>query len=201
MANPNNPTGTWFTLDRLAAFLERVPRHLPVVVDEAYIEFADMPGLASALALQSRFPNLVVTRTFSKAYGLAGLRIGYAVAHPEIIELVNRLRESFNANGLALLAAETALGDRAHLRHVVENTRAERERVAAALRARGLRVLPSQGNFVLIDFRREAAPIEADLLRKGVVVRPMIAYGLPECLRVTISTPAENDRFLEALSP
>ena len=200
MANPNNPTGTWFTLTQLTAFMERVPRDLPVVIDEAYIEFADAPGLESALALRNRFPNLVVTRTFSKAYGLAGLRIGYAVAHREIIDLINRLRESFNVNGIALLAAEVALRDRAHLNQVVSATRGERERVTHALRQRGLRVMPSQGNFVLIDFQREAAPIEADLLRKGIVVRPMIAYGLPQCLRVTIATATENDRFLEALS-
>lgn len=201
LANPNNPTGTWFTLPQLTAFMERVPPALPVVLDEAYIEFADAPGLESALAIRSRFPNLVVTRTFSKAFGLAGLRIGYAVAHREIIDLVNRLRESFNANGLALLAAEVALRDRVHLQQVVEHTRRERERVAAALRARALKVFPSQGNFVLIEFGREAAPIEADLLQKGIVVRPMIAYGLPTCLRVTIATAVENDRFLEALSP
>jgi histidinol-phosphate aminotransferase len=201
MANPNNPTGTWFTLAQLTAFMERVPRDLPVVLDEAYIEFADAPGLESALAIRNRFPNLVVTRTFSKAFGLAGLRVGYAVAHREIIDLVNRLRESFNANGLALLAADVALRDRAHLKQVIANTRGERERVSAALRSRGLKVFPSQGNFVLIDFGREAAPIEADLLRKGVVVRPMIAYGLPNYLRVTIATPPENDRFLEALTP
>jgi histidinol-phosphate aminotransferase len=201
MANPNNPTGTWFTLAQLTAFMERVPRDLPVVMDEAYIEFADAPGLESALAIRNRFPNLVVTRTFSKAFGLAGLRVGYAVAHREIIDLVNRLRESFNANGLALLAADVALRDRAHLKQVIASTRGERERVSAALRDRGLKVFPSQGNFVLIDFGREAAPIEADLLSKGVVVRPMIAYGLPNCLRVTMATPAENDRFLEALSP
>jgi histidinol-phosphate aminotransferase len=199
MANPNNPTGTWVTRAQLVAFMERVPRHLPVVIDEAYIEFADAPGLESALGLRNRFPNLVVTRTFSKAYGLAGLRIGYAIAHPEVIDLVNRLRESFNANGLALLAAEVALRDRAHLRRVVDYTQSERERVAEVLRSRGLKVLPSQGNFLLIDFAREAAPIEAVLLREGVVVRPMIAYGLPEFLRVTIATAAENDRFLEAL--
>ncbi len=200
MANPNNPTGTWFDLAQLTAFMQRVPRHLPVVLDEAYIEFADAPGLQSALAIRNRFPNLVVTRTFSKAFGLAGLRVGYAIAHRDIIDLVNRLRESFNTNGLALLAAEAALQDRSHLKTVVDNTRRERERVTTALRGRGLKVLPSQGNFVLIDFDVEAAPIEADLLRQGIVVRPMQAYGLPHCLRVTIATATENDRFLQALS-
>lgn len=200
MANPNNPTGTWFSLDQLTAFMQRVPRHLPVVLDEAYIEFADAPGLQSALAIRNRFPNLVVTRTFSKAFGLAGLRVGYAIAHRDIIDLINRLRESFNTNGLALLAAEAALQDRTHLKHVVDNTRRERERVTATLRGRGLKVLPSQGNFVLIDFGVEAAPIEADLLRQGIVVRPMLTYGLPYCLRVTIATATENDRFLQALS-
>lgn len=199
MANPNNPTGTWFTLAQLTAFMERVPRDLPVVIDEAYIEYADAPGLSSAVSLRNRFPNLVITRTFSKAFGLAGLRIGYAIAHVQIVELLSRLRESFCVNGLALLAAAVALRDGAHLARVVAATRRERERVALQLTGRGYKVLPSQGNFLLIDFESDAAPFEAQLLARGVVVRPMIAYGLPNCLRVTVATAPENDRFLQAL--
>jgi len=200
LANPNNPTGTWVSTAALAAFLERIPKSIPVVVDEAYMEFADAPGLTSALGLRQSFHNLIVTRTFSKAYGLAGLRIGYAIAAADVIVLVNRLRESFNVNALALLAATVALADAEHLQRGVTQVRAERERVAAILRGRGLHVGPSQGNFLLIDFADEAAPIETALLQQGVVVRPMLAYGLPQCLRVTLASRAENDRFLQALT-
>lgn len=200
MANPNNPTGTWVTLADLQVFLGKVPPHVLVLVDEAYIDFANAPGLHSALALRQQFRQLIVTRTFSKAYGLAGLRIGYAIANREIIDLVNRLRESFNVNALALIAAEAALEDQAHLDFVVREMIAERKRVTTELCARGLRVSPSQGNFVLIDFGSDAAAIEADLLSKGIVVRPMLAYGLPNHLRVTIATRPENDHFLTALT-
>lgn len=199
LANPNNPTGTWFTQDSLAAFLERVPASALVVVDEAYHEYVTEPSVGSAVALLPHYRNLVVTRTFSKGYGLAGLRIGYAIADPAIIEIVNRLRESFNANALALIAAETALTDLAHVADVRERTQRERDHLAARLAAAGHFVHPSQTNFVLIDFRAPAAAIEARLLAAGVVVRPMGGYGLPTCLRVSIGTPAENARFLVAL--
>lgn len=200
LANPNNPTGTWVSTAVLAAFLAQVPTSVPVVIDEAYMEFADAPGLTSALGLRQSFPNLIVTRTFSKAYGLAGLRIGYAIAQPDVITLINRLRESFNVNALAMLAAQVALADVEHLQQVVARVRSERERVAAILCSRGLKVGPTQGNFLLIDFARDAAPVEAELLAQGVVVRPMLAYDLPQCLRVTIATGSENDRFLQALT-
>lgn len=200
LANPNNPTGTWLTIDELRAFLQAVPAEVPVVIDEAYIEYANAPGLQSAMSLRAEFPNLMITRTFSKAYGLAGLRIGYVVAHQEITSLINRLRESFCVNALALRAASLALDDAAHLGKVVAATVSERERVRTALQAQGLNVLPSQSNFLLIDFAHDATRIEAALLASGVVVRPMQAYGLPNCLRVTIATPVENDRFIQALA-
>ena len=200
LANPNNPTGTWFAREELARFLDVVPESALVVVDEAYHEYVTEPGVGTAMQLLPRHRNLVVTRTFSKGYGLAGLRVGYAVADPEVIGVVNRLRESFNANALALLAAETALGDNEHLQWVCEQTRRERERVSAALAAAGHFVHPSQTNFVLVDFREPAPPIEAHLLATGVVVRPMGGYGLPTCLRVSVGTPVENDRFLAALA-
>lgn len=200
IANPNNPTGTWVGLDALATFLAALPADLPVVIDEAYIEFVDAPSLASALALRARFPNLVITRTFSKAYALAGLRVGYAIADRQVVTLFDRLRESFNVNALAMLAARAALDDAEHLTRVVAATRSEREWLRAELTRRGYRVAPSQGNFLLVEFGARAAAVEDGLLKSGVVLRPMRGYGLPECLRVTVATRAENRVLLEALA-
>jgi histidinol-phosphate aminotransferase len=198
-ANPNNPTGTWFPTADLARLLERVPGHVLVVVDEAYIEFADAPGLESALPLLPRYDNLVVLRTFSKAYGLAGLRIGYAVAHPELLAVVERVRESFNVNSLGLAAAEAALADEEHLAWVVARNAEERAWLRANLEARGLFVHPSQTNFLLAEFGPRTDEIEAALTARGVVLRPMRGYGLGECLRITVGTRSENQRLLQAL--
>lgn len=198
-ANPNNPTGTWFPTAELARLLQRVPRHVLVVVDEAYIEFADAPGLESALPLLAEHPNLIVARTFSKAYGLAGLRVGYAVAHPDLIALVERVRESFNVNSLGLAAAEAALADDAHLAWVVARNAEERAWTRANLEARGLLVHPSQTNFLLVEFGPRTKEIEAALTERGVVLRPMGGYGLGECLRVTVGTRSENQRLLQVL--
>ena len=200
LANPNNPTGTWFDDAALEAFLARVPATALVVVDEAYHEFTDAPGLETALRLLPRHPNLVVTRTFSKAYALAGLRLGYAVSAANVAAVFERLRESFNVNGLALIAAEAALLDREHVVRAKQWNAAEREWLAERLRAQGLRVLPSQTNFVLIDFKRDATPIERALFERGVIARPMGGYGLPEFLRISVGTRAENERLLDALS-
>jgi histidinol-phosphate aminotransferase len=199
LANPNNPTGTWFGAEAFAGFMARVPESVLVVVDEAYAEFADAPDWASALSLLPRHPNLVVTRTFSKAYALAGLRIGYAVAHPDCIVVLERVRESFNANMAALAAAESALGDEAHLRWSLARNAEQREALAAALRERGLLVHPSMTNFLLVEFGDAAARIEAGLLERGVVLRPMAGYGLPGCLRITVGDASENRRLLSAL--
>ena len=199
LANPNNPTGTWFGDAELVRFLERVPATTLVVVDEAYAEFVTTPELSSALPLLPRFPNLIVTRTFSKAYALAGLRVGYAVSAAEVAAIFERLRESFNVNSLALAAAEAALADQAHVANGRAWNLAEREWLSEALRARGLRVLPSQTNFVLVDFSRAAAPIERALFERGVIARPMGGYGLPEFLRLSVGSRADNERLLDAL--
>ena len=199
LANPNNPTGTWFDDAALARFLERAPPAALVVVDEAYAEYVTAPGLTSALPLLARHANLVVTRTFSKAYGLAGLRIGYAISAPAVAAVLERLRESFNANSVGLAAAEAALTDAAHVVRAREWNRAERDWLGERLRARGLRVLPSQTNFLLVDFGRDAAPIEQALFARGVIARPMGGYGLGECLRISVGARAENERLLEAL--
>ena len=199
LANPNNPTGTWFGLAELSRLLDVVQGRAIVVVDEAYAEFCDASGPASALSLLPLHPNLVVTRTFSKAYGLAGLRVGYAVAHPAVASLLERLRESFNVNALGLAAAEAALADQAHVREVRRATATARASLAAALRARGLFVFPAQGNFLLVELGADSARLQAALLAGGVVLRPMAGYGLPRCARITLGTDAENTRLLAAL--
>jgi histidinol-phosphate aminotransferase len=199
LANPNNPTGTWFTHDELAAFLADVPTGTLVVVDEAYLEYATDPALRSALALLPAHPNLVVTRTFSKAYGLAGLRVGYLAAHPGLVAVMERVRESFNVNLPGLAAAEAALGDEAHLDWVCARTTEERDWLATQLSARGIAVPPSQTNFVLADFGRDAGPVELQLVAGGVVPRPMAGYGLPTCLRITVGTRDENRHLLNVL--
>ncbi|MGH8042899.1 MAG: histidinol-phosphate transaminase [Rudaea sp.] len=200
IANPNNPTGTWFDDAALEGLLARVPTTTLVVIDEAYHEYVDASGLGTALRYLDRHANLIVTRTFSKAYGLAGQRVGYALARADVIAVLERLRESFNVNALGLAAAEAALRDTDHLRRVREFNRAEREWLAQRLRDRGLRVLPSQTNFVLADFVRDAASIERALFERGVIVRPMTGYGLPEFLRISVGARTENERLLEALS-
>jgi histidinol-phosphate aminotransferase len=199
LANPNNPTGTWFATDELEAFLRDVPTGTLVVVDEAYLEYATDPALRSALGLLPAHPNLVVTRTFSKAYGLAGLRVGYLCAHPGLVAVVERARESFNVNLPGLAAAEAALGDAAHLDWVRGQNTLERDWLAAQLASRGIAVPPSQTNFVLADFGRPAAPVEAGLVAQGVVPRPMGGYGLSTCLRLTVGNRDENRRLLQAL--
>ena len=200
LANPNNPTGSWFDDEALGQLLARVPPSTLVVADEAYHEYVDAPGLSGALQFLPQFPNLVVTRTFSKAYALAGLRVGYAISAPEVATVLERLRESFNVNGLALAAAEAALGDQAHVARAKTWNLAEREWLGDVLRARGLRVLSSQTNFVLVDFERDAAPIESMLFQRGVIARPMGGYGLAQCLRISVGSRAENERLLEAMA-
>jgi histidinol-phosphate aminotransferase len=199
IANPNNPTGTYLARTELHRFLSELPGHVIVVVDEAYFEYVEAPDYPNALDWLPEFPNLVVTRTFSKAYGLAGLRVGYAVSNPGIADLLNRVRQPFNVNTLALEAAGAALGDSEHLaRSVGLNTEGLRQ-LGEALAARNLNAIPSVGNFITFDLGRLAAPIYDALLREGVIVRPIANYGLPNHLRVTVGTPEENRVFLAAL--
>ncbi len=199
LANPNNPTGTWYPADAFADFIARVPEHVVVVVDEAYAEMADAPDYASALMLLPAHRNLMVTRTFSKAYALAGLRIGYAIAQPALAAMVERVRESFNLGIPSLAAAEAALGDEAHLHDTLARNAAQREALAAALRQRGFAVSPSQTNFVLVELGDDTPRVEAALLERGIVLRPMAGYGLPQCSRISVGTPEENQRLLDAL--
>ncbi|HET6906699.1 MAG TPA: histidinol-phosphate transaminase [Rhodanobacteraceae bacterium] len=199
LANPNNPTGTWFDDAALAAFLARVPRDVLVVVDEAYHEYVDAPGLGTALPFADEYPNLVVTRTFSKAYGLAGLRVGYLIAHASVVAVLERLRESFNVNAIALAGAEAALNDRDHLARSRQYNNAERESLRGELASRGYRCLPSQTNFLMLDLARDAGDLERHLFERGVIVRPMGGYGLPQTVRISIGSRVENQRLLDAL--
>ncbi len=198
-ANPNNPTGTWFTFAQLSGFLAAVPANVLVVVDEAYIEYATNPEIQSALALINTYPNLIVTRTFSKAYGLAGLRVGFAIADASIVQLLEPIRESFNVNAIALHAACLALADETHLAEVCANNAIERDWLQSQLTAMGLQVLPSQTNFLLVLFGEATAQIEKSLFERGVIVRPMAGYGLGHFLRITLSTRADNQRFVRIL--
>lgn len=199
IANPNNPTGTWLDSAALEAFLDDLPSHVVAVVDQAYFEYVGEAAYPDAAHWLTRFPNLVVTHTFSKAFGLAGLRVGYALSSPEIAGLLNRVRQPFNVNSLALDAAVAALGDEAHLAHCVAVNNTERARVAAACEVLGLEVVPSVCNFLLVGVGQEAGPVYEDLLRRGVIARPVANYGLARHLRISIGLPVENDRLIEAL--
>lgn len=199
LANPNNPTGGGWNAERLQAFLAQVPERIVVVVDEAYAEFVAQPDWSSAVPWLARFSNLIVTRTFSKAYGLAALRIGYALMSPQLAGLLERTRLTFNANDLAQRAALAALDDQLHLRSVVQQTRQARARWHEALRALDLRVHPSQGNFLLVDFGQPAAALFEALASDGVLLRPVAGYGLPHCLRITVADEAALSALLHSL--
>ncbi|SDU14839.1 histidinol-phosphate transaminase [Halopseudomonas salegens] len=199
IANPNNPTGTWVERDELDAFLARVPEQVLVVLDEAYTEYVTDADFPDGLDYLRKYPNVLVSRTFSKAYGLAALRIGFAVCQPVIADVLNRVRQPFNANSLALAAATAALSDREYLevsRTVNQQGMAQME---AGLRHLGLSWIPSRGNFIAVDLGREAGPVYQALLHAGVIVRPVAGYGMPQHLRVSIGLAEENQRFLLAL--
>jgi len=198
IANPNNPTGTWVDKTSLRHFLNAVPENVLVVLDEAYFEYVEKPNYPNGLAWLADFPNLIVTRTFSKIYGLAGLRVGYAVSHPDIADLLNRVRQPFNVNRSALLAAEIALDDTEHLEKTIAVNRAGMAQLTQAFEAMNLPYIPSIGNFVTVEVG-QVAEIYEKLLRQGVIVRPIANYGMPRHLRITIGTEDENTRFIEAL--
>lgn len=200
IANPNNPTGTWLPAAEIQAFLAFVPKHVVVVLDEAYWEYLDPALRGDVRGWLDKYPNLVVTHTFSKTYGLAALRAGYALSSPEVADLMNRVRQPFNNNSLALLAAEVALSDQEHVQQSVALNNSERAKLEVALAKLGLSWLPSQANFLAIDFGRDAAPVHQALLQKGIIVRPTASYEMPNFLRITIGTPAQNERLLKALT-
>jgi histidinol-phosphate aminotransferase len=198
IANPNNPTGNFLPYAEVRAFLESVPKDVVVVLDEAYNEYIPAAERVDTAGWLKDFPNLLICRTLSKIYGLAGLRIGYGLTSPEVADLMNRVRQPFNVNNLALAGALAALDDQEFLNASYELNRRGMEQLVAALKRLNLEYIPSCGNFV--TFRAgDATLVNQKLLKQGVIVRPIAGYGLPEWLRVTIGTEAENNRFIEAL--
>ncbi len=216
IANPNNPTGTWLKGEELEAFIARVPESVIVVVDEAYFEYAREPALwlqdgsqkgaveyPDATQWLDRYPNLMVTRTFSKAYGLAGLRVGYSLSHPDLANLLNRIRPPFNVNSLALAAACASLEDSNHVAKAVALNAQEMGRMAREFEQMNLEYIPSVGNFVCVNVSdsmgRDGLAVYERLLHEGIIVRPVANYGMSDFLRVTLGLPEENKKFLGAL--
>jgi histidinol-phosphate aminotransferase len=199
IANPNNPTATMVTADEVEAFMHKVPERTIVVFDEAYIEFALGPDFPDSLAYVKQGRKVVVLRTFSKAASLAGLRVGYAVADPDAISLMNRIRQPFNVNSLAQAAALAALEDESHILECVRMIEAGRHYLYDEFKALGLKYVPARANFILVDVGRSAADIYQKLLLQGVIVRPMTSFGMESALRVTVGTPEENRRLIKAL--
>jgi len=199
IANPNNPTGTWLSTAALEAFIADVPPHIMIVLDEAYAEYVTLADYPDGLTWIAAHPNVIVTRTFSKAYGLAGLRVGYSVSHVDVANVLNRVRQPFNVNSLALSAATAALSDIGYLRDSVTLNEQGLAQMCAAIEALGLTYIPSIGNFVTIDMGQAAMPIFQQLLQKGVIVRPVGNYDLPNHLRVSVGTQADNAYFLDCL--
>ncbi len=200
VANPNNPTGTLATSGEVDEFMKGLPPEVIVVYDEAYFEYVHRPDYPNALDYVREGRNILVLRTFSKAYGLAGLRIGYGVGREGLIDLVNQVRSPFNTTRLAQLGAMAALDDDAHVRRTAELTRDGRSQLRDGLEALGLKTYPSEGNFLLFEANGDGAGLCQALEERGVIVRPMRGYGLPNHVRVTVGTPEQNERFLSALS-
>lgn len=204
IANPNNPTGTWLTREAIVQFMQQVPSDVIVVLDEAYFEYAHHPVMrladyADGIELLPQYENLIITRTFSKAYGLAGLRVGYALASKAITNLLNRVRQPFNVNNYALHAAKAALNDEAHIDKSVQLNKQGMQQICNAFDEMALTYIPSAGNFVSVDVARDAAPVYQALLQRGIIVRPVANYGMPNHLRISIGNEQENSFFLQAL--
>ena len=198
LANPNNPTGTFVAADALHAFLTRVPANVLVVLDEAYTEYLDAKHAYDSVAWLKEFPNLIISRTLSKAYGLAGLRVGFGLAGEGLIALMNRVRQPFNVNHLAMVAATAALADDEFIARSRKVNADGLVFLGAELSRRGITVIPPYGNFITFKIGNANTVFQA-LLKQGVIVRPIAGYGLPDWLRVTIGTHAQNERFLAAL--
>lgn len=200
IANPNNPTGTYVTDSELRAFVQSIPSTVWIVIDEAYFEYVSECDYPDGVELSKEFPNIVVTRTFSKAYGLAALRIGYSVSSSYFAELLNRIRQPFNVNSMALAAAEAALSDVKYLEESIAMNSKEMRYMVDILGELGLEYISSVGNFITFDCGMEALGLYEKLLSQGIIVRPISNYGMPNHLRVTIGTHEENERFAHALT-
>lgn len=199
LGNPNNPTGTLFTADELERFLGALPARVLVVLDEAYFEYVQQADYSRSVDAVRAGKNILVLRTFSKVHGLAGIRLGYGMGHPDLIACLQRIRSPFNASSLAQVAGMAALDDREHVAASVENNRREMKFLTGELALLGVRYTPSAGNFLLIDTGRDCEEDFIRLLHEGVIVRPMKLYGFPTSLRVTVGRHPENERFVEAL--
>ncbi len=199
IANPNNPTGTYLPATKLKSFVENLPEHIICVIDEAYFEYVEATDYSTALAWLVDHPNLIITRTFSKAYGLAGLRIGYSVSSPEIADLLNRVRQPFNVNSLALAAAQLALRNDNYLLKSKQVNSQGLQQLADGLQSLGLAFIPSVGNFICCDLARPVLPVYQALLEQGVIVRPVENYQLPGYIRITAGIQPEIQFFLDAL--
>jgi len=199
IANPNNPTGTWFELDELNGFLSRVADDVLVVLDEAYYEYMPDELKPDTQTLLKRYKNLVITRTFSKIYGLAGLRIGYSISHPDIADILNRVRQPFNTNMLAQAAALAAIDDQAHVTNSAALNTSGLQQYTKAFNELGLSYIPSIANFIAVNVNKDAMPVYDALLREGVIVRPVASYNMPNFLRITVGNQQQNERVLTAL--
>ena len=199
IANPNNPTGTFLEADQISAFLTKIPERVLVVLDEAYFEYAAQDRRGNTLALLKKHQNLIVSRTFSKAYGLAGLRVGYTLSNPQIADILNRVRQPFNCNTLALKAAETVLQDEDYLQKSIELNNQGMADLSAFFSENELQYIPSMANFITVNVGQSGDLVYQQLLQEGVIVRPIGGYGLPEHLRISIGSHAENQRFKQAL--
>ena len=199
IANPNNPTGTMFTADEFDTFLARVPERVLVVLDEAYCDYVDNANYSRAVDIVRRGRNLVVLRTFSKVYGLAGLRIGYGIGQADFLTEMNKIRGPFNTSGVAQAAALAALDDAAHVRRSIDANRAGMSQLSSGLKGLGIRFVPSSANFLLAELGYDTESLSEELLKRGVIVRPMGWMGFPNAIRVTVGTADENDKFLRAL--
>jgi histidinol-phosphate aminotransferase len=199
IANPNNPTGTWLTEAPLRAFLQALPATVVTLVDEAYFEYVSVAGYPDCSRWLDEFPNLVVTRTFSKAHGLAGVRVGYGLSHPVIADALNRVRQPFNVNSLAMAAAVASLADPSHVQRGVALNRQGMQQLREAFAAMPLRCFPSAGNFVLVDCGLPSGNVYEALLRLGIIVRPVAGYGLATHVRITVGTHAQNQRLIDAM--
>jgi histidinol-phosphate aminotransferase len=199
IANPNNPTATIVTAPEVEDFMARVPDRVVVVFDEAYFEFAQGPDFPDSLGYMRQGRKVVALRTFSKAASLAGLRVGYGVGDPDCVSLLNRIRSPFNVNALAQVAALAALEDDAHILECLRMIEAGRAYLVDEFASLGLRFAPSRANFILVDVGRNALDVYQRLLREGVIVRPMLSFGMESTLRISIGTPEENRRLMKAL--
>jgi len=200
IANPNNPTGTWLNATVLEEFISSVSDNVIVVLDEAYIEYVTEPAYPDSIPWLQKFPNLIITRTFSKAYGLAGLRVGYSLSHPALADLLNRVRQPFNTNSMGQAAALAALTDTVHIQNSVQSNTAGLKQLSEGFDKMGISYIPSVANFVSFKTHLSGDIVYDKLLRKAIIIRPISNYGLPDYLRVTVGSQQQNEIFLDALS-